>query len=100
VCREAFEKASGTADGRNGCWRRRNKTQGGAKGVVTLNEENDDSRHETSRMQHTKASPHGEFVLLVETQRAEWGEQQQTRYQSPAGRLIDLFRREGECLGA
>ena len=73
--------------------------QGGAKGVMTLSEENDDSRHETLRMQHMEASPDGGFVLLVETQRSEWGEQQQTRYRLPAGRLIELFRREGECLG-
>jgi len=47
-------------------------------------------------MQHLEASPDGKFVLLVETERSEWGVQQQTSYRLPAERLIELIRKEGE----
>ncbi|CAB3734415.1 hypothetical protein LMG27174_06111 [Paraburkholderia rhynchosiae] len=68
----------------------------GAKGVMTLGQEKDIAGEEMLNMQHLEASPDGNFVLLVETERSEWGVQQQTSYRMPAKRLIELIKREGE----
>jgi hypothetical protein len=70
----------------------------GAKGVMTLGQEKDIAGEEMLNMQHLEASPDGNFVLLVETERSEWGVQQQTCYRMPAKRLIQLFKNEGERL--
>ena len=71
----------------------------GAKGVMTLGQETDIAGEEMLNMQHLEASPDGKFVLLVETERSEWGVQQQTCYRMPAQRLIELIRKEGERMG-
>lgn len=68
----------------------------GAKGVMTLRQETDFAGEEMLNMQHLEASPDGKFVVLVETERSEWGVQQQTSYRLPAERLIELIRKEGE----
>ncbi len=68
----------------------------GAKGVMTLGKETDIAGDEMLNMQHLEASADGEFVLLVETERSEWGVQQQTSYRMPAKRLIELIRTAGE----
>ncbi len=68
----------------------------GAKGVMTLRQETDIAGEEMLNMQHLEASPDGKFVVLVETERSEWGVQQQTSYRLPAERLIELIRKEGE----
>ena len=68
----------------------------GAKGVMTLGQETDTAGEETLYMQHLEASPDGRFVLLVETERSEWGVQQQTSYRLSAERLIELMKKEGE----
>jgi len=63
---------------------------------MTLRQETDIAGEEMLNMQHLEASPDGKFVLLVETERSEWGVQQQTSYRLPAERLIELIRKEGE----
>ncbi|AXF18348.1 hypothetical protein [Paraburkholderia caledonica] len=68
----------------------------GAKGVMTLGQETDIAGEEMLNMQHLEASPDGKYVLLVETERSEWGIQQQTSYRMPAKRLIELIRTQGE----
>jgi hypothetical protein len=68
----------------------------GAKGVMTLGKETDIAGEEMLNIQHLEASADGEFVLLVETERSEWGVQQQTSYRMPAKRLIELIRTAGE----
>ncbi|WP_244438921.1 hypothetical protein [Paraburkholderia dilworthii] len=68
----------------------------GAKGVMTLGQETDIAGEEMLNMQHLEASPDGRFVLLVETERSEWGVQQLTTYRISAQRLIELMRAEGE----
>ncbi|WP_027780304.1 hypothetical protein [Paraburkholderia caledonica] len=68
----------------------------GAKGVMTLGQETDIAGEEMLNMQYLEASPDGKYVLLVETERSEWGIQQQTSYRMPAKRLIELIRTQGE----
>ncbi|WP_232231997.1 hypothetical protein [Burkholderia sp. WSM2230] len=63
---------------------------------MTLRQETDIAGEEMLNMQHLEASPDGKFVVLVETERSEWGVQQQTSYRLPAERLIELIRKEGE----
>ncbi|WP_232221457.1 hypothetical protein [Burkholderia sp. WSM2232] len=63
---------------------------------MTLRQETDIAGEEMLNMQHLEASPDGRFVVLVETERSEWGVQQQTSYRLPAERLIELIRKEGE----
>ena len=65
----------------------------GAKGVMTLGQETDIAGEEMLNMQHLEASPDGRFVLLVETERSEWGVQQLTTY-----RLSAHFSNAGELL--